>query len=51
MNLLILNLCVNIALAYILFIVGVERTENEVKIKCIYTMNSLPAINLNDYIE
>ncbi|XP_022291430.2 adhesion G protein-coupled receptor L2-like [Crassostrea virginica] len=30
MNLLILNLCVNIALAYILFIVGVERTENEI---------------------
>lgn len=29
MNLLIVNLCVNIALAYILFIAGVERTECE----------------------
>ncbi|XP_048765407.2 adhesion G protein-coupled receptor B1-like isoform X2 [Ostrea edulis] len=30
MNLLIINLCLTIALAYILFVVGVERTENEI---------------------
>jgi hypothetical protein len=40
MNLLVINLCLTIALAYILFVGGVERTENEVIRASIHNMSA-----------